>query len=122
MILKVDIEGDEYNILKQILDNSKKINTLLIEFHDIQKNMNFIKEFVEQSNDLKLIHIHGNNYNFTSKFEDPKMIELTFTNNKKIKFEQSITDKKYPIEKLDYKNSHRKDDFILRFEDDATIS
>ena len=50
------------------------------------------------------------------------MIELTFTNNKKIKFEQSITDKKYPIEKLDYKNSHRKDDFILRFEDDARIS
>ena len=122
LILKVDIEGDEYKILKQILNNSKKINTLLIEFHDIQKNMNLIKEFIEQSSDLELIHIHANNYNYTNKFEDPKVIELTFTNNKKIKFEQKITDKKYPIEKLDYKNSHRKDDFILRFEDDTRIS
>ena len=122
LILKVDIEGDEYSILKQILNNSKKINTLLIEFHDIQKNMNLIKEFIEQSSELKLIHIHGNNYTCVNKLEDPKVIELTFTNIKKIKFEQKITDKKYPIEKLDYKNSHRKSDFILRFEDNARIS
>ena len=71
---------------------------------------------------LKLIHIHGNNYTCRDKFEDPRVIELTFTNIQKIKFEQKITDKKYPIEKLDYKNSHRKTDFILRFEDDAKIS
>ena len=50
------------------------------------------------------------------------MIELTFTNIEKIKFEPKITDKKYPIKKLDYKNSHRKSDFILRFEGDARIS
>ena len=122
LILKVDIEGDEYNILKQILDNSKKINTLLIEFHDIQKNMALIKEFIEQSNELKLVHIHGNNYQCIDRNIDPSVIELTFTNIEKIKFEQKITEKKYPIEKLDYKNSHRKDDYILRFEDDARIS
>ena len=122
LILKVDIEGDEYNILKQILDNSKKINTLLIEFHDIQTNMNLIKEFIEQSSELKLVHIHGNNYQCIDRYIDPNVIELTFTNIEKIKFEQKITEKKYPIEKLDYKNSHRKDEYILRFEDDARIS
>jgi len=115
LILKIDIEGDEYNILKQILNNSKKINTLLIEFHDIQKNMNLIKEFIEQSSDLKLIHIHGNNHSCVDKNTDPNIIELTFTNIEKIKFEQKITEKKYPIEKLDYKNVYRKNDFILRF-------
>jgi len=119
LILKIDIEGDEYNILKQILNNSKKINTLLIEFHDIQKNMNLIKEFIEQSSDLKLIHIHGNNHSCVDKNTDPNIIELTFTNIKKIKFEQKITEKKYPIEKLDYKNVYRKNDFILKFEDDV---
>ena len=119
LILKIDIEGSEYKILEQILSNAKKINTLLIEFHDIQKNMNFIKEFIELSNDLKLIHIHGNNYSCTDKNINPNIIELTFTNIEKIKFEQTITAKKYPIEKLDYKNVYRKNDFILRFEDDV---
>jgi len=122
LILKIDIEGDEYNILKQILNNSKKINTLLIEFHDIQKNMNLIKDFITQSNDLKLVHIHGNNYTCTNKYENPNVIELTFTNIEKIKFEQKTTNKNYPINKLDYKNRHQKSDFILRFEDDAKKS
>ena len=122
LILKVDIEGDEYNILKQILKNSKKINALLIEFHDVQENMNLIKEFIKESKDLKLIHIHGNNVSCVDKNIDPNIIELTFTNVNKIKFEQKITKKKYPIENLDYKNIHRKDDFVLKFEDDTKIS
>ena len=122
LILKVDIEGDEYNILKQILKNSKKINALLIEFHDIQENMNLIKEFIKESKDLKLIHIHGNNVSCVDKNIDPNIIELTFTNVEKIKFEQKITEKKYPIENLDYKNIHRKDDFVLMFENDTKIS
>ena len=122
LILKVDIEGDEYNILKQILKNSKKINALLIEFHDIQKNMNLIKEFIKESSDLKLIHIHGNNVSCVDKNIDPNIIELTFTNVEKIKFDQKITEKKYPIENLDYKNIRRKDDFVLKFENDTKIS
>ena len=81
--------------------------------------MNLIKEFVEQSSDLKLIHIHGNNHSCVDKNTDPSIIELTFTNIEKIKFEQKITKKKYPIEKLDYKNVYQKNDFILRFEDDV---
>ena len=122
LILKIDIEGDEYNILNQILKNSKKINALLIEFHDIQKNMHLIKKFIEQSNKLKLVHIHANNYPCIDKDIDPSVIELTFTNIEKIRFEQIITKKKYPIENLDYKNSHRKDDYTLKFENDAKKS
>ena len=122
MILKVDIEGGEYNILKQILENSKKINTLLIEFHDIQENMNLIKDFIKESINLKLIHIHGNNVSCVDKDIDPNIIELTFTNVEKIKFEQKITKKRYPIEKLDYRNINRKNDFVLKFENDIRIS
>jgi hypothetical protein len=122
LILKVDIEGGEYKILKQILKNSKKINTLLIEFHDIQENMNLIKEFIKESINLKLIHIHGNNVSCADKNTDPNIIELTFTNVEKIKFEQKITEKNYPVEKLDYRNINRKNDFVLKFENDTRIS
>ena len=64
--------------------------------------------------DLKLIHIHGNNYSCTDKNINPNIIELTFTNIKKIGFKQKITEKNYPIDKLDYKNIPRKKDFILK--------
>ena len=80
--------------------------------------MNLIKEFIEQSSDLKLIHIHGNNHSCVDKNTDPNIVELTFTHIEKIKFEQKITEKRYPIEELDYKNIHRNNDFVLRFEDD----
>ena len=36
--LKIDIEGDEYNLLDSVLDNSNRINFLIIEFHNIGNN------------------------------------------------------------------------------------
>ena len=36
-LLKIDIEGGEYQIIKDILKNSKKLNTIVIEFHWIKK-------------------------------------------------------------------------------------
>ena len=35
VILKIDIEGDEYKILNEIISNSEKITSLIIEFHNI---------------------------------------------------------------------------------------
>ena len=37
IILKIDIEGDEYSILANISDqNLKKVRILIIEFHDLR--------------------------------------------------------------------------------------
>ena len=117
VILKVDIEGDEYKVLNQILDNSNKINTLIIEFHDIHKNIDKIEEFIIKSKDLKLIHIHANNFAGSNKDGDPNVIELTFINIKKNGLNLVKTDKSFPIKGLDYKNTHRKQDFLLKFND-----
>ena len=48
--------------LESIIENSKKINCLLIEFHGIAKNIEKIRNFIKDNKLLKLIHIHGNNY------------------------------------------------------------
>ena len=117
VILKIDIEGDEYKILNQILENSKKISTLIIEFHDIQKNMNKIENFIIKSKELKLIHIHGNNFAGSNKDGDPNVIELTFVNINKNELNLQKTNKSFPINALDYKNTHRKEDFLLKFND-----
>jgi len=117
VILKIDIEGDEYKTLDQILDNSDKINTLIIEFHDIHKNINKIGDFIGKSKKLKLIHIHANNYAGLNSDGDPNVIELTFANVKKNYLELIKTNKSFPRIGLDYKNTHRKQDFLLRFND-----
>ena len=117
VILKIDIEGDEYKILNEIINNSEKINSLIIEFHNIHKYMDLIKEFIENSKALKLIHIHANNFAGKNDAGDPNVLELTFINTKNIKLELTKTEKNYPLKNLDYKNTHRKDDFLLKFND-----
>ena len=117
LILKIDIEGDEYKILDTIIENSNKINCLLIEFHSIGKNINLIEKFILDNSNLKLIHIHGNNYAGNNNDNDPNIIELTFVNINKVNLGLIKTNKSYPINRLDYKNHPKKNDFILRFKD-----
>ena len=114
IFLKIDIEGDEYRILNDIKKNSKKINFLVIEFHNIQENLHKIKEFLEKL-DLKIIHIHANNYGGIDKYGDPKVIELSLINTKKNKVDNVLSKKNYPIVGLDYKNFKRRNEINIRF-------
>ena len=114
-ILKVDIEGDEYEILADITHYSKKIISLIIEFHDLEKNINKLKKFITENEFLKLIHIHGNNFSGVDLEGNPNVVELTFVNINKIYISQKKTKNKYPISGLDFKNSHRKKEIKLNF-------
>ena len=49
IILKIDIEGDEFKILEEIDKNLDKINLLIIEFHDMQKNLKKVENFIENT-------------------------------------------------------------------------
>ena len=44
-ILKIDIEGAEYEIIDEIIMNSNKIDMLIIEFHDIEKKKFNVSKF-----------------------------------------------------------------------------
>tara|TARA_S200000501_G_scaffold20621_1_gene18313 strand:+ start:216 stop:995 length:780 start_codon:yes stop_codon:yes gene_type:complete len=114
VFLKIDIEGDEYKILNDIKKNSKKIVFLVIEFHNLDKNILQIKKFLEKL-DLKIIHIHANNYGGIDKYGNPKVIELSLLNRKKIKLNNTFSKKKYPIVNLDYKNFKRREDIKIKF-------
>jgi hypothetical protein len=78
ILLKIDIEGDEYKDLEFILKNQNNINCLVIEFHNINQNLNQIKNFISKFK-LKLVHTHVNT--FSKKHE--VAIELTFSKNVK---------------------------------------
>ena len=113
-LLKVDIEGDEYHVLKDINKNSKKINLLIIEFHDVFKNLSKIKRFLLKSN-FKIIHIHANNYGGKNFKGLPNVIELTLLNKQKFTISSKKSKFTYPINGLDFKNLKRREDIKIRF-------
>ena len=116
IILKVDIEGDEYNLLKTINTEHKKINLLIIEFHKVLKNINKIKKFLLKSK-LKVIHVHANNFGSIDKNGNPNVLEFTLINSKKFKTSNLKSNNKYPIPGLDFRNLARRSDIPLKFYD-----
>ena len=76
ILFKVDIEGDEYEWLDFFVEYQDNINSLAIEFHDLDKNLMKIKKFVTNFK-LNLIHTHVNTF---SKKNDT-VVELTFSKN-----------------------------------------
>ena len=116
IFFKIDIEGSEYEILDQIISCQEKIQGVVIEFHDVTKNLNIIKEFLSKiNNNLNLVHIHANNYSVKEPNQFPEAIELTISNiDLKNQDLEKLRD--YPIENLDFPNSKRSPDIKIDFE------
>lgn len=88
VFIKIDIEGSEYRILESLIKNNKKINGLVIEFHDVDLHLEKIISFIKKIN-LDLVHIHANNYiydsdNWKKNYICPPYLELTFEKNPEI--------------------------------------
>ena len=106
IVLKVDIEGDEYKVLKEINKNFDRLNLVIIEFHNLKKNLIKIKDFMKQTK-LRNIHINANNYGMVDFNGIPQVIEMTLINPKKFKIKNFKTKRQYPIKGLDFKNYKR---------------
>lgn len=86
--VKIDIEGSEYEILDQILENQSDISALLIEFHDPIKNLDKITKFIDKFN-LKIANTHVNNCLPRSKnAELDPCIEVSFS-SKEVSLEKA---------------------------------
>ena len=81
VVLKIDIEGNEYPLFNEILNYIHNINVLLLELHDVSENEEIIETFIAglKNKGLYLIHIHGNNTDICDENGLPNTLELTFT-------------------------------------------
>lgn len=76
--LKVDIEGDEYKILKAIIDHRSKYNFLIIEFHAVELNETSIIEFNKKISDSFVVaHLSLNN-RMSDIDNFPQTMEVTY--------------------------------------------
>jgi len=113
--IKIDIEGDEYNIMDNIIKYSKKINIIIMEFHYIaEKNNTFLSHMKRLLQVFDVIHIHGNNHELIQSDGFPNVIEITLVNKKNnLNFVKSPIS--FPIKGLDYPNNPLSADIEINF-------
>lgn len=120
IILKIDIEGSEYEVFNDpsvynLLNNCLQI---IIEFHDVSKNLEKLFSFMEQvSKTHSLIHIHSNNHTGTFMVDDkniPDTLEMTLLLNEYIS-KKEYSKATYPIPGLDRPCHKLKPDITLDF-------
>jgi hypothetical protein len=131
-ILKMDIEGHEYEWLTE--DNlnllAENFSQISIEVHslieEIPEGWVIEDQMLKAKNDkagkglffdrlntyFDLFHIHANNHS-PRYFDLPDSVELTYINKKCIHRRKEIEDRIYPIEGLDEPNFAEREDFYL---------
>jgi len=102
-LLKMDIEGGEYQLVEDIIIYNLKIKMLIIEFHHINKNKKLFTESIKKlKKKFDIIHIHANNYKFKKNSEDIfDSLEITMVNKKINKYRKNFREN-FPIKNLDY--------------------
>lgn len=80
VFLKIDIEGWEYRILNDVIENAEKLSGVVIEFHNIDLHMDRISSFVTNF-PLNVVHVHANNCSSLSPDGLALCIEVTFSSS-----------------------------------------
>ena len=111
--LKIDIEGNEYKILNDIIKNQENINGLVIEFHECDLMSVQIEDFIKKLN-LDLVHIHVNNFCSITKDNFPTVLELTFS-PKKFNSKRNIDELNFPNKEIDQPNNKMEKDISVNF-------
>jgi hypothetical protein len=114
--VKLDVEGTEYDLLETIIDKLDKIELLLIEFHNVEENIDAIVPFLKATRATHYVqHVHGNNYDRVNSFGFLNSIELTIA-RKDSGYQPDLAKQlSYPVKDLDFPNDRRKADLGFGF-------
>jgi hypothetical protein len=80
VFLKMDIEGSEYEILKDLVQHNGLFSGMAIEFHDCQRKIEEITNFLGKIG-LSLVHVHANNFSALDASGLPSVLEVTLSSN-----------------------------------------
>ena len=105
ILLKIDIEGAEYEILDAIVTNRKSLVACVIEFHMIhqQHHLNALEKFIaEMDNDFTLVHFHANNAAVNADCDYSSVIELSLITKRLLLPGEAMVEYDLPRPELDY--------------------
>lgn len=114
ILVKMDIEGSEYRVLRPLMAHAGRLSGLLVEFHDtahlrpvFERDVRAVLEHFE------IVHLHANN--FTPAAEDglPEALEITFAPRATVSGTQRRS--RLPLPGLDEANAPDRPDYALAF-------
>lgn len=78
ILLKLDIEGGEYDFLEEVSNNLNRFSALVFEFHDLHKRHDEVCAFLQKSTtQFDLVHLVVNPSGGFDSANRPKCIEVT---------------------------------------------
>ena len=113
--LKIDIEGDEFRILDQVLLNSENINFIVIEFHNIEIHFEKFTKLIDSiTENFVITHVHANNFGDLNVLGTPDVLEVTFIPNKMVTEVEVVSS--LPLAHLDFPNKPNARDFAITWD------
>jgi hypothetical protein len=118
VLLKMDIEGAEFDMLSPPISTLSQVSTLIVEFHRIDLHWD---RFVACMGDLKQIfyiaHIHGNNFDgYIPGTEVPATLEMTLVNKRLVAGDPPLSVRDYPVTGLDMPCNWKRPDLRISFD------
>jgi hypothetical protein len=114
IVLKIDIDGGEYRIIRQCMAYADRIGMIAIEFHDTEPLRSvFLEQIQAICREFNVIHIHGNNNRGIGADGLPECLEITFL-HKRFPTERHHRTR-LPLAGLDFPNNAEKPDYLLDF-------
>ena len=119
IILKIDIEGDEFELLEELLKLGQisAVRSLFIEFHDLDLNWQKFSELVHKLKEThSLVHLHLPNMRTDlTEYGVPKFLEMTFIKSGLLNTKNGHRDS-LPVVDVDFPNRPECPDFKVKFQ------
>ncbi len=117
VLLKVDIEGDEYGVLNDFLSSPRAHNIvgIFVEYHDLDTRWrDFVDLQTRLLKDYHLVHVHANNINkVTTDLGIPRVLEMSYLRRGII---QPVGLRSHlPLPALDFPNDRGREDYEFTF-------
>jgi hypothetical protein len=114
VVVKMDIEGDEYKILPFLLKHISQISLIIIEFHQIESRIELFEKIIKDiQSTCMVVHVHANNIGDLTINGIPETLEITFSKINPEITENFITE--LPNSLYDYPNDPKLRDFQLNW-------
>jgi len=116
VFMKMDIEGAEYCVLREIKPYVSRLAGLVVEFHETSsRRTEFITLLTDLLCDFSIVHFHADNCADLGPDYFPLSVEITLINREHFHIEDSVVTTRLPLPELDMPNDPKKvePDFIF---------
>lgn len=115
LFVKMDVEGDEYEVLPEMRGDFARLTGMVIEFHDLADRWSsFVDLMALLGRHFAVAHVHGNNYRpLIPGTSTPSVLEISLVNRDLLDGTPTRSTHAYPIPGLDMPNDRSKPDYPL---------